>query len=96
MKFNLSTLLAIAIAAPVAVQAFPFSIAIKSEVNGGLMKVFPDGDYVKLKYDDGQDAQDIGDLIFDEPSMQRFDIVDDRHQGQEHENEYLLVSLTND
>jgi len=94
MKFNLSTLFAIAIAAPVAVQAFPLSIAIKSTLNEGLMKIFPDGDYVKLQFYNGQNPQYIGDLYFDEAGMQRFDIIDDRKEGQKTQDHYLNVSLS--
>jgi hypothetical protein len=64
MKFTVSTLLALAIAAPaVAGTGFPVSIAIESSLNWGEMKVFGDvndGDYVKL----GELAQKIGDLHF--------------------------------
>jgi hypothetical protein len=94
MKFTISTLLALAIAVPVTVvQAFPLEIAIESSINRGLMKVFPDGDYVKLQFYKGQDPQTIGYLHFKEPGMQRFDIVDDRKLGQKTQDQYNNVSL---
>jgi hypothetical protein len=92
MKFTVSTLLALAIAAPaVAGTGFPVSIAIESSLNWGEIKVFSDvndGDYVKL----GQVAQKIGDLHFMEPGMQRFSIHDDRTEGTEHKDQYYNVS----
>jgi hypothetical protein len=94
MKFTVSTLLALAIAAPAVLgTGFPVSISIESSLNWGEMKVFGDvndGDYVKL----GQLAQKIGDLHFMEPGMQIFSIHDDRAEGTEHKDQYYNVSLS--
>jgi hypothetical protein len=98
MKLTVSTLLALATAAPAVVgQGFPVSVAIDSSLNWGEMKVFSDvndEDYVKLQHDDGQPAQKIGDLHFMEPGMQRFSIHDDRTEGTEHKDQYYNVSLS--
>jgi hypothetical protein len=64
------------------------------------MKVFGDGyvgvdgDYIKLQTDPGQDPQYIGDLHWVYPGMQRFDIVDDRKEGQPTQDQYFNVSLS--
>jgi hypothetical protein len=93
MKFTISTLLALAIAAPVAiVKAKEISIPVESTLDAGLIKVFPGGDFVKLRK--GTEPQYIDDLYFTSLfQAQRFDVVDDRMNGQATQGHYLKVSL---
>jgi hypothetical protein len=93
MKFTISTLLALGIAAPaVVVQAMELYIAVESTLDLGLIKVFPAGDFVKLRR--GPEPQHIDNLYFTSLNqVQRFDVIDDRQNGQPTQNWYLRVSL---
>jgi len=92
MKFTISTLLALAVAVPVTiVQAAQFKIAVENTLDAGLIKVFPGGDFVKLRK--GIDPQHIGDLKFTSAFQdQRFDVIDNREGGL-HEGQFYKVSL---
>jgi len=97
MKFTVSTLAAMALAAPMAaVQALDIRIPVETTINGGLMKVFPTGEPVKLQFYEGQNPEYVGDLSFTSLyQVQRFDIIDDRQEDppKPTQNWYYKVSL---
>lgn len=67
-------------------------VAVESTLDLGLIKVFPAGDFVKLRRE--PEPQHIGNLYFTSLNqVQRFDVVDDRQNGQPTQNWYLKVSL---
>ena len=93
MKFTISTLLALAAAIPVTmVQAAQLTVAVESTLDLGLIKVFPTGDFVKLRK--GEDPLYIGDLLFNSAHQeQRFDVIDNRKGGL-HQGQHYKVSLS--
>ena len=96
MKFTVSTLAALALAAPmVTAEVFDNNVPVESTINGGLMKLFyPSVGPVKLQFEEGHPPQHISDLSFIALyESKRFDIIDDRHEGQPTENHYYRVSL---
>jgi len=96
MKFTVSTLAALALAAPmVTAEVFDNNVPVESTINGGLMNLFYSSvGPVRLEFEEGKPPQHIGDLSFMALDQSlRFDIIDDRHDGQPTENHYYKVSL---